>query len=537
MALALVAAAAVLLSYASGLTYFQDSWEFLMHRRALSAGAVFDPHNEHIVVFPVLIQQALLGLFGMGSAMPDFVVLTACLLATAVLVFVYVRRRVGAWPALIAAVLLLFLGPAWQDLLWPFQVGFIGSALFGVALLLALDEEDRRWDVAACVFLALSIGFSSLGLAFAAAAVVDVFQRRQRRGWRRAYVAAVPIALYALWYTGWGHEAESHLTSHNVLTSPGYVVEGLAASVDAALALATILGEAVGRSDWGLPLLIVLVLLLAYALFRGHRPDPRVWPVLAAAAAFWFLAAWSTIPGREAWSSRYLYIGVLFLILLAANLLKGARIGRPALAVAIVLAGVVVGFNLTPLREGRDFFRTESRLAKADLGAIEIAAASVEPEFALPPEISGTPFLNEIRAGEYLQAVDQYGSPAYTPAELAQAPEADRAQADLVLANALPLAIETEAPPPSSASRCVHLAGNRSSRELPLTVHPGTTTIELPDGEPGAIRLRRFATGDYPLASEGIAPGSTTVLRIPADRSSRPWQLEVEAPQGATVCR
>lgn len=536
LAVALAAAAILLLVYASGLTYFQDSWEFLMHRRDFSADALLQPHNEHIVVLPVLIQQLLLRLFGMGAEMPGFVLLTACLLGTAALVFVYVRRRVGPWPALAAAAVLLFLGPAWQDLLWPFQIGFLGSALLGVAMLLALDQDDKRWDAAACGFLTLSILFSSLGVPFAAAAVVNLVQRRQERGWRRAYVALVPILLYAVWYAGWGHDAESHVSSHNVFASPGFVVEGLAASVDAALALATILGEAVGRSDWGLPLLIALVLLLAYWLWRGRRPDPGVWPVLAATAAFWFLAAWSTIPGREAWSSRYLYVGVLFLLLLAADLLKGIRVKWWGLVAVLVVAGVVVGFNLGPLREGRDFFRTESKLAKADLGAIEIAARSVEPEFGLPPEISGTNFLNEIRAGEYLQAVGEYGSPAYSSAELARAPEKDRAQADLVLANALPLGIETEAKPAPPSGRCVAVKGAESSVAPPLIVRPGTTTIEL-GGAPGTIRLRRFATASYPLVTEGIAAGSTTRLYVPADESRRPWQLQVEAPQGATVCR
>src|SRR6195952_2593250 len=128
LAIALVAAAVVLLTYAAGLTYFQDSWEFLMHRRHPSAAALLEPHNEHIVLLPVAIQELVLWIFGMGSTTPDFVVLVALLLVTAALVFVYVRRRLGPWAGVIAAVLLLFLGPAWQDLLWPFQVGFVGSA-------------------------------------------------------------------------------------------------------------------------------------------------------------------------------------------------------------------------------------------------------------------------------------------------------------------------------------------------------------------------------------------------------------------------
>lgn len=471
----------------------------------------------------------------MGSMVPDLVLLIVLLLATAVLVFVYVRRRLGPWPALFAAVVLLFLGPAWQDLLWPFQSGFVGSALFGVAMLLALEFKDRRGDLWACVFLALSIGFSSLGLAFAAAAIVDVLQAHRRRGWQRAWVFAAPLALYLVWYAGWGHDAENHVSSHNVLVSPRFVVEGLTASLDSLLALATIADEAVGRSQWGLPLLIVLACLIGFAVVRGRRVDPRAWPAAAAAAAFWFLAAFNEIPGREAYTSRYLYVGALFAILLLANLLAGVRFPRWSLPVAAALTAVIVGFNLVPLREGRDFFRTETKLARADLGALEIARRTVAPSFTLPPEISATPFLNEIEAGEYLQAVDEYGSPAYSPRDLAGAPEADREQADIVLANALPLEIEAEATPAPGFNRCVAVRGGATAPALELA--PGTTTVELAPGKPGAIRLRRFATAGYPLASEGIAGGSTTRLSVPADAAPQPWRLRVEAAQGATVCR
>ena len=126
LAVAMAAAAVVLLSYGSDLTFFQDSWEFLMNRRDPSVANLLEPHNEHIVLIPVLITEASLRLFGMESMTPELVLLVALLLATAALVFVYARRRLGPWPALFAAVLLLFLGPAWQDLLWPFQVGFAG---------------------------------------------------------------------------------------------------------------------------------------------------------------------------------------------------------------------------------------------------------------------------------------------------------------------------------------------------------------------------------------------------------------------------
>lgn len=543
LALALLAAAALLLAFSAELTFFQDSWEFLMNRRALSADALLQPHNEHIVVFPVAIAQLLLRFFGMSSARPEFVVLIATLLVSAALVFVYVRRRLGPWPALMAAVLLLFLGPAWQDLLWPFEIGFVGSVLFGVAMLLALEREDSRGDAAACAFLALSIGFSSLGVAFAVGALVDLVVARRRRGWRRAYVAVVPMLLYAAWFAGWGHDAEGHLSLHNVLVSPRFVVEAMSAAAESLVGMSGITDEPVGQAAWGPALLIVVVALLAWArLRRPAAVSPRLWPVVAAAATFWFLAAFNFIPGREAWSSRYLYAGAAFVLLIAADLLAGARIGRRGLLVAGAVTVLAAGSNIVPLRDGRDFLESQTVLTRSDLAAIEIARPTVDPSFGLSPEVAGTPFLIDVNAGEYLAAVEDHGSPAYTARELLGAPEYGRAQADVVLANALPVSTEIEEGAGgvdgrgAAEGRCIDVpAGADPAR--PLALRPGLTRVVVAAGAPATIRLRRFAAAEYPLVTEGIPGASTTLLRIPADGSSRPWRLQVEATQGASVCR
>jgi hypothetical protein len=534
LAVAMAASAAVLLHYGSHLTFFQDSWEFLMHRRDPSVANLLEPHNEHIVLLPVLIAEASLRLFGMNSMTPELVLLVVLELVVAALLFVYARRRLGPWPALFAAALLLFLGPAWQDLLWPFQVGFVGASACGLAMLLALENQSERWDVAACALLAVSIAFSSLGIAFALAAAVDVLQRRRARGLRRAYVFALPLALYLGWYAGWGHDAENNFSAHNVLVSPRYVWEGLVASLDSVLALGTILDEVVGRSKLGAPLLIALLALAAYGGFRRRGFFAGLWPALAAAATFWFLAAFNQGPGREPYSSRYLYVGVLFLLLIAVNLLQGVRLSRWALLAGAALTCVVVGFNLVPLREGRDFFEKQTVLTRSDLAAIEVADRTVEPAFRLSPEVAGTVFLNEIEAGEYLRAAAEYGSPAYSAAELAGAPEEGRVQADLVLANALPLAIETESAPAGARGDCVRVDGDAA--EAPLALRPGTTTIQLLSGGAGTVKLRRFARGEYPLDSGPLTPGSTVSLSVPGDRLQRPWQLLVEADRGALVC-
>ena len=60
----------------------------------------------------------------MDSPRPWQVVSVASFLGSLVLVFVfYVRRCVGGWLALAGVLPILLFGPAWDDVLWPFQIG------------------------------------------------------------------------------------------------------------------------------------------------------------------------------------------------------------------------------------------------------------------------------------------------------------------------------------------------------------------------------------------------------------------------------
>src|SRR5882757_1254484 len=118
LAAAALAAAALLLTLGSRLTFLLDDWEFLIYRPGFTAHSILSPHGEHISIAPILIYKFLLATFGMGSAVPFRIVSVGLFLVSAVLLFVYLTRRVGQWPALAATAVVLFLGAAWEDLLW-----------------------------------------------------------------------------------------------------------------------------------------------------------------------------------------------------------------------------------------------------------------------------------------------------------------------------------------------------------------------------------------------------------------------------------
>jgi hypothetical protein len=538
LAAAMALAAALTLASAWHTTFFADSWEVLIDRRQLSVDTLLSPHNEHLIAIPVLINWVFLHVFGMTGDKPELVLLVAMLCATAGLLYVYVERRLGSWPALYAATLILFLGPAYEVLLWPFEITFVGPMMFGLAALVALDRPSTRGDVIACICLSLGLGFSSLGVPFILGGFVAVMLS-PREHWRsRAYVWAVPLVLFAAWYIGWGHDAESHVGIQNLLAAPAFILNTVCVAVGSLTGLGTEATLVVDTS-WGRIAAVCLAAAIAYWWWRRKpRLDRMLWSVLAVAAANWILSALNAFAGREPTTSRYQYAGAIFILMIVASLLSGARPRRGWLiagAVAVVLA---IGPNIVVLHEGSKNYKREATITRADTAAIEIAQKTVDPQFELSPEYAGTGALINVFAGKYLEAVDEFGSPAYSIAELEGASPEARRQADIVLTHALPLGVEVEEGGYSKnggSENCVQL-GAGSAEEV--EVRPGLTRIEIPFEDEGAqLAMRRFATEEFPVNLPAAAGGSVMRLRIPRDASSKPWVLHAASDSPVRVCR
>lgn len=553
--LAALASAGLLLALGWDLTFLLDEWSFLLDRRELSTDALLQPHNEHLVLGAVLVYRALLELFGMDSQLPFRIVSTLAFILSVSLLYVWIRRRVGDWLALAACVLVLFCGAAWEDLLWPFQIGFFASMSFGIGALLALERGTPRGDALACALLVGALAFSSLGITFvvgaAAALAVSLFEQR-RIPVERLYVAGVPTVLFAVWWLGWGHEADTAISGANFATSPQFVLDGLAASISGLLGLSTPSGSApVSPLDWGRPLLVLAIVLAAYRLWRVRGASRWLWVALALALSFWLLAALNEKEGRDAVTSRYVYIGGIFVLMIAAELARGVRLRGP---VAAALASVVVGAAALSgayyLRESAKSYERTSELVKADLAAVELARDRVEPSFLLSPEIADTGYVH-VPAGSYLEAADEHGSPANDESELIASPEHARVAADKVLARALGLTFTpTERPPRVAGAAPAVLFGKRAETRGSCAIarlggSAAVAVFELPAGDAvvragrGArvdLRLRRFAGEAFPVQVGKLRGPEAAVLAIPADASQRPWQLSARGTGRVDVC-
>jgi hypothetical protein len=544
---AIVVSAGLLLVWGSKLTFLLDDWEFLVYRRGFTADAILSPHGEHISVAPVLIYKGLLETAGMSSSLPYLAVSVVLFLAAAALLFIYLRRRVDPWLALLGAGIVAFLGPAFDDLIWDFQMGFNGSLACGLGALLMLERGDGRGDVSACGLLCLGMTFSSLELPFIAAALVDVLLRPDRL--RRLYIPAVPALLYAIWWAGWGHDADTAVSLHNAARTPEFVFDAAAAAVASLLGLVKFgQGPGPGGLDWGRPVLLVVLALGAWRLRRMGSVRRELWIVLALALVFWVLAGLNVKPGRGPTESRYLLPGAVFLLMIAAELLRGVRVPRAAIAVGYVIGALVVANNIYVLRDADIAYRNTSDVIKADLGAVEIARDRITTPFFLDQQVADTAYVH-VATSAYLSAADAYGSPADSPAEIAAEPEPAKVAADKVLARALGVSFATEptAPPASGpAPRVVGPPGARASTAGScVVVEPPGAVLQLPPGGASvrasrragaAVALRRFSESSFPIAAVPLAGGRTGVARIPSDRAGEPWELALRSAAPVAVC-
>ncbi len=577
---ALLTSGVLLVSLGSRLSWQFDDWTVLLLRPGWTVASLLDPHYEHITVSQIAIYKVLLDTFGMDSLLPFSVVGTIAFLLSAVLVFVYLRSRVGDWLALMSTTVILFLGAAWEDLLWPIAILLFGTIACGLGMLLALQREDRIGDRLACVLLVGSMSFFSHGLAFAAGAAVDVAQRREL--WRsRIYIVAIPSLLYAVWWLGWGHTADTSLSPHDFGAAPRFVLDAIAAGFASLLGLAgsASVTRVEGSLDWGRAVLPIVLLLAGWRIYRLERVPRFFWIVATIAFSTWILAALGSQAGRPPEASRYQYASAIFILLMAAELFRGVRVGRNALIAGSVLAATSLLGNVTQLSDAYEFRKLEVEQERAALGAVEIARDRVPPTFDLPSGDAASaivfnrtlPYSNAttapadgapsgapastvftIRAGAYLEVVDDFGSPAYSPPELAASSDPARAVADRALAAALGIKLASNGPASPSAGPRPTLIGPREALEgsnancLSLNAPAaGPPLLELPTG--GAtvaagessgfqVRLRRFATATLPV-DLGVLPAHTgAVIDIPTDRSTRPWYLSLDGTGRVDVC-
>lgn len=335
--------------YARRFWFVGDEWAFLVRNRLTTAdGAevflrtLVLPHNEHWSTLPRLWYWLADDIWGLRTYTPYVTAVILLHLAVAVLVWLVVRRTgANAWLAAGAGALMALLGPGGENVFWGFQVGFVGSALFGFAAILLADHpgSDRRRDVLAGLAGLASLMCSGIGIPFVAALGVSVLFRR---GWRPAAVLVAPLAaVFAVWYVAFGRANEANsIPTAGPSQWPPYISTQTTNALEQ-ISQFPMLG--------GLIVLAIIVWVGFHVAgdYRARSPLAPVYGLLGGAVVLSVTTALgrAALGADQARASRYVYLlGVLLIPLLAVmldSLLRRER--RMAVPIGIVLVIAIAG--------------------------------------------------------------------------------------------------------------------------------------------------------------------------------------------------
>lgn len=508
--------------------------------------------GKYLLVLPMLLYRAAFSTIGIAHYLPFRLAGIGLTIIAAALFLVLAARRVGYLVALPGAVLILFLGSANEVTATAVRITEQIAVIAGLGALLALERPGLRRDLLACLLLVISVTSHPLGLAFAAAATVLVIARRSPERWRRAWVYAVPLALFGVWFLIGRDPASDNVSLAQELSDvPRFEFQSLA--VMTAGVTGAFRSPFTGLSNGLTPVTYVLATLVLVGVglrVMVARPRPMFWALLAGILVLF--AAPSFAPGalRTPDTSRYVFAGAIMLMLVVCEAFRGATVsqGRVRIALAVGLAaafGFAVYSNATVLDRVAHAWADKGTQVRAELTALNLARDRVAPDFqpedpSLDPAIPYTH--SGLTAKTYFTTEDAYGSPAFSPEQLRAEPQVDRQVADIVLAHALNLQLrpipETQAysraPPPTVIGTGAKVARPGAAC---LVLKPGgsaaSTSVELPRG--GAVMsasgrqsvrltLGRFETGyGYPVGS--LRSGQPSLLLIPADAAQMPWRM------------
>ena len=491
----------------AGRTFFFDEWNFVVERWRFEPDTFLAPHNGHLSVVPASVFYAMFEVVGLDNYRVFRVLGLLVHVAVATSVLVYVRRRLGPLAGLGAGVAILLLGTGWQNILWPFQIGFMGSVLFFVLGLLLLERGSQRADVGVSACVALALGCSGVGVAAAGAVLVETLFTRP---WRRWWIALAPLTLYAFWYLVYG-ESQADLGNLDVVS--GYV------STSGSAALAGLYDLTL---DWGRLGLGVLVGLAAAALLHRRGVSPRVLALIAMLAAFWGLTALSRGQFGDPGASRYVYVGAVVIVLLVAELVP-TRLSRTVAIGGLFLGLLSAWATNDVMRAGAGGLRQEGEIIGAELAVLEAFGQDVGADY--PIDSVHAPGL---LAGEYLEAIDGIGSsPAFDVQDIGLLTAFARTGADRVLFEVAPPRVRSGF---SMDERCEQ--GDFLALDSARTIDPGSTVVLLTPGSGGSVSIGHWAPPSYLVEVPAQDPIEIT---FPDEPRASSWTLQPDA-QGTLIC-
>ena len=389
------------LTTSTGQWFFADEWEFITTRSRVPLSrfgdfmnVLFRPHNEHWSTLPVIVYRAIFGVVGLRAYWPYLIVLLALHCSVALLlVRLLARHGVDGWFAFAVAAVFLFYGAGSENILWAFQIGWMGSLAFGLVLLEVLTTLSSARIWLGWIAGVGALMCSGVGVSMVAAGALSVLIRR--RSWRDALrVALVPAVAQVVWYVAYGRNGGKG----NPIdwSSAPYGIAGYAWR-----AVVSTIDRTTGLKGIGAVVVVAVVISVARQGAAFQRVHAEVIALAAASSVFLAFVGLSRIGYDFPEASRYSYVIFVLLAPLIAVLvrdgLRGA--GQGLRWVATGMAVVSIAFSFGGLHsDAQNEGRRERKIHRDVVAAFGLARSSFAAPEAIPDPSSGDLTMAGVRA-------------------------------------------------------------------------------------------------------------------------------------------
>lgn len=490
----------------------------------------FAPSNGHLQVGGKLLYRAIFEISGANYFVFRAVNVAGVMICVG-LFFELARRRVGDLAALAGGISLLFLGFAWENFLWAFDLHTIYALAFGLGAILALQRDDWRGDVAACGLLILSIAMIELGLAFAAGIAISVLMRPDRL--RRAWIFLTPLALYGCWWV-WSRQFDQpDVLFSNVRLIPSTVIDALAAVLGSIFGVNPT-GPGVPQpltdvTPWGTAMAAFVLIALAARIARGSVPR-TLWVFLGVVLAYWSLIA---LGDRAPDSSRYIFVGALLVLLVTADALADRPLPRPALIAAFCVVALAIPPNVAKLYDGRGPQLADATRSRVEYAMLDLVWGPIQPDYApgKDPRVValGGNIFTPLPAGDYLEAAHRFGPLGMPIDEIPGQSLQLREIADASLIGALRLALGPVSRPVRYRN-CPSALGGRPGHGVYFFPPQAGFLLGSQSKHEIEVAVGRFGSGGSGVELGKLGPERWAKLALPRDSAPDRWWVAVDGP-------
>jgi hypothetical protein len=393
--------------------FYFDEWDFIVFRRPWTLQVFILPRFYYMSAIPILIWKLLFVAAGLRSYVPYEATLLVTHVAVVLLFFALIRKHSGVLPAFAASATLLVFGAGSYDIVFAFQICFVGAIAFGLVAMLLIQNTSHFPRRVIAISLALTAGLMChvLELAFVVAIFIEVGTDARRRRLLLALVA--PVVAFLTWYVIFdtGSIAGTPGVSTELLRGPaglalisglaGFVLAGAEATAAAAFGFG-------GQVD--IAALAFLAVLSIWTWSRQDKVGSWQLGMVAGLLTFFLLTGLGRLQFGVSYASqsRYIYVGAVFLSPLFAHAVRGLPwrgMWRPALS--LVFAAILVA-NVIQLQA--------AARSQVELMTVENAELQTVEFFRGAPDMSMGNLIDArtmwaLHAGEYLAARDELGSP------------------------------------------------------------------------------------------------------------------------------